>query len=336
MKNKAGKIRFASIEKIFSDETKRDSSCMFPNCSEKAIGSHVFSRAHILQPISNNNEIYQFNRRPLMYDDTLNYSLEPVRNAFTFKGFCQYQDTVLFKLIEPKDELVDWTKIESQYLLSYRTVCREIYANIAMQNVFNKLLTKEEIEKYNPNILVLQNQLTNLKLTKDTLDYCKSKLEMGIHNRNFTDIHFEYFELPFQFDLCVSAPIHVQDGKGICFNTDYQEINIVNIFPYYGKTIILFSYLDEFENRWMNEILPQFKSPYPHIVSNAFVDILYRAEFHAISPSLYKSLNKDLLGAFLRTWQLEANNYSCNIENKVSSLFYSPLSKLMSAEWKTL
>ena len=43
---------------------------------------------------------------------------------------------------------------------------------------------------------------------------------MGIHNRNFTDIHFEYFELPFQFDLCVSAPIHVQDGKGICFNTD--------------------------------------------------------------------------------------------------------------------
>ena len=153
---------------------------------------------------------------------------------------------------------------------------------------------------------------------------------------DFADVHFEYLELPFQFDLCISAPIHVEDGRGRCYNTDYQEINIINIFPYYGKTIILIGYLQEFDNKWANEILPKFKSPYPHIVSSAFVDILYRAEFHAMSPSLFDSLDKDLLDAFLRTWQMEVNNYSNEIENEVSSLFYKPLNKLMPSTWKYL
>lgn len=333
--------RLEYIENIFSDEIKSDSFCMCPNCSNRAIGSHVFSRAHILQPISNQKrEIYQFYRRPLIYkdNDIFNYKLEPIVKTFKFKGFCQHHDTILFKLIEPKSGQVDWTRKESQYLLSYRTICREIYANIVMQNVSNKLLTKENIEKYNSNILTLQSQLTNLKLTKNTLDYYKSLLERGIHNdnRDYTYIHFQYLELPFQFDICVSAPIHVQDYRGLCYNTDYQEINIVNIFPYYGKTIILFGYLNEFDNKWMNEILPKFKYPYPHIVSSAFANILYRAEFHAMSPSLYDLLDKDLLDAFLRTWQMETNNYSNEIENEISSLFYKPLNKLMPPTWKDL
>lgn len=338
MKDNAEKIKLVSIDNYFADEIKCDRFCMCPNCSEKAIGSHVFSRAHILQAICNEKkEIYQFYQRPLIFkdDDIFRYKLEPIVNAFKFKGYCQYHDTVLFKSIEPQKGYVDWTKIESQYLLSYRTICREIYANIVIQNVFNKILTKEGIKKCDSNILTLHDQLANLEFAKVTLDYYKSLLERGTHN-NFTDICFQYLELPFQFNLCISAPIHVRSNRGLCYNTNYQEINIINIFPYYGKTIILLGYLNEFENKWMNEILPKFKSPYPHIVSSAFVDILYRAEFHAMLPLLYDSLDKDLLDAFLRTWRIDVNNFSNEIENKVSSLFYLPLNKLMSSEWKCL
>lgn len=338
MKDNVEKIELVPIEKYFADERKYDRFCMCPNCSERAIGSHVFSRAHILQTICNEKkEIYQFYQRPLIFKDNgmFRYKLEPIVNAFKFKGYCQYHDTVLFKSIEPKNGYVDWTKKESQYLLSYRTICREIYANIIIQNVLDKLLMIDGVKKYNFNLLALHDQLTNLKLTKRTLDYYKLLLERGIHN-NFTDICFQYLELPFQFNLCNSAPIYVRSNRGLCYNTDYQEINIVNIFPYYGKTIILFGYLSEFENKWMDEILPKFKSPYPHIVSSAFVDILYRAEFHAMSPSLYDSLDNDLLDDFLRTWQMNVNNFSDEIENEVSNLFYLPLNKLMSSAWKCL
>ena len=55
-----------------------------------------------------------------------------------------------------------------------------------------------------------------------------------------------------------------------------------------------------------------------------------------MSPSLFDSLDKDLLDAFLRTWQMEVNNYSNEIENEVSSLFYKPLNKLMPSTWKYL
>lgn len=332
-------IRLESIEAFFSDVKKSDSFCMCPNCSEKAIGSHVFSRSHILQPISNELNIYQFYRRPLIFiDDIFCYKLEPIVNAFKFKGFCKLHDNDLFKSIEPKKGYVDWTKKESQYLLSYRTICREIYVNTVTQKVLDKLLCPQIIQNLSLNFFSIQEQLTRLKSTKDTLDYYKTLLEKSINDskRDFVDIHFKYIELPFQFDLCISAPIHVQDDRGLCYNTDYQEINIINVFPYYGKTIIIIGYLNEFDNKWMNNILPKFKSPYPHIVSSAFVDILYRAEFHAMSPSLYDSLDKDLLDAFFRTWQLEVNNFSNEIENQVSSLFYTHLNKLMPSTWKSL
>ena len=333
---------FNFIEDIFSKEKKKSRSCMFHDCSETAIGSHVFSRSHILKPISQGTEhnIYQFNQRPLIFltkdkEEIFCYKLEPIKNAFKFNGFCKKHDNDLFKLIEPHYGLVNWTKKESQYLLSYRTICREIYANNVVENVM-VTISKENNKKLQLiNLFSLEKLLITLQYTRDNLYYYKSLLEKGIIDKDFSNICFKYIELPFQFDLCVSAPIFIDYGKGPYFNSDYQELNIVNIFPYYGKTIILIGYLQEFNNQWMNNILSKFKSPYPHIVSSAFVDILYRAEFHAMSPVLYNSLDKDLLEGFIKTWKKEANNFSTDIE-EVSSLFYSPLNKLMPTSWKNL
>lgn len=335
------KKRLAFIEEIFSKEKGYASKCMYPNCSAKAIGSHVFSRAHILQPISNNNsKIYQFYQRPLIFinEDIFSYKLRSIEKAFTFKGFCQYHDTKLFKSIEPQNGFVDWTKRKAQCLISYRTLCREIYANLVMQKVYNKLSLNENVLNYNLDFFMLQKKLAELKVAKVTLDQYKMLLERIIHNndkKQYKDIYFEYIELPFQFDLFISGPLHVEYTKGLCYNSDYQEINIINVFPYQGKTMIIIGYMTEFDNEWMKQIISKLKSPYPHIVSSAFVDMLYRLEFHAISPSLYYSLDKKLLDAFLQSWKMEFCNFSNDID-EISSLFYAPLNKLMPSTWKNL
>lgn len=327
------------IDDIFSEEKKKSSLCMFHDCSNESISSHVFSRSHILKPISKDLNIYQFNQRPLIFlsnkHDVFCYKLEPIRNAFIFKGFCQKHDNDLFKSIEPHNGFVDWSQKKSQYLLSYRTICREIYANNVVINVIDTISKNNYAKLQSVNLFSLEKQLITLQYTRENLFYYKSLLEKDILKKDFSSISFKYIELPFQFDLCVSAPIYIDYGNGLCFNSDCQELNIINIFPYYGKTIILFGYLQKFNNQWMNGILPKFKSPYPHIVSSAFVDILYRAEFNAMSPSLYDSLDKDLLNEFFRTWKIEVNNFSDDMQ-EVSHLFYYTLNELMPKSWKDL
>ena len=327
------------FQRIFETEKKKSCQCMYEDCTEKAIGSHVFSRSHILAPISDlRNEIYVFEQRPLAYinEGVLRYKSRSINNVFKFNGFCSKHDNDLFRDIEPAEGCVEWSNIRFQYLLSYRTLCREIYANNVIQKTFGKYISKYKDEANMCYYLLLFNEkLAQMERTKDTLMYYKDFLERGIDSCDYSDLSFEYIELPFQLDLCVAAPVHVNDNQGACFNADYQEINIVNVFPYYGKTIIIIGYSKVFDNVWLNELLPKLKSPFPHIVSSAFTDILYRAEFHAMSFALYHSLDKDLLTYFLNSWLSEADNFSNDIE-EVSSLFYLPLKEIMPESWKTL
>lgn len=156
-----------------------------------------------------------------------------------------------------------------------------------------------------------------------------SNIKNGIFNGDCTDYKFEHIELPFQFDLCVCSPIHVDDGKGICFKYDYQESNIVMIFPYYGKTEIIIGYSQNFENVWMNHIISEFRSGNPLSLSRAFANVLYRIEFNAMSPTLYHSLDPALIELFLKTFIQNASVYSLDIYG-VEKLFLKPLNLLMS------
>ena len=319
----------ADLESILSQAKKANNICMCPNCTSKTIGSHVFSRSHILEPISCDSKIYQFEQRPLLYSEEgiFRYNLCGINKAFKFNGFCNKHDNELFVPIEPKCGYVDWQVPLNQYLLSYRTVCRELYVNMVMYDVLAHVIrfVETDIPYYKENIIL---QLAKVSASKATLKYYKQFLEKGIFESDYTELKFKYCELPFQIDLCVAAPIHVNDGRGPCFKYNYQEVNIVNIFPYYGKTIVFIGYSDKFDNKWLETIMPKFVSLSPQIVSSAFVDILYRIEFHAMSAKLYDSLKNDKLEAFLSTWSNEVDNCSEYID-EVSDFLYSPLYKIM-------
>lgn len=323
------------LQSLYKQAKKNRSICHCPNCNAKAIFSHVFSRKHILQPFCPQSKIYLFESRELISiadDDMLHYNYRGLKDAFGFNGFCSEHDNKLFAEIEPSNGYVDWQIIRNQYLLSYRNVCREIYANRTIHDVLNHQLlhSVSNAPNYYFNIWRSLSQIDN---SHENLIHYKEFLEKGIFENDYSNVSFNCIELPYQLDLCIAAPICVNDDRGPCFKYDYQEVNIVNVFPYYGKTIILIGYSTNFDNKWMNQILPMFTSPYPHIVSTTFTDLMYRAELNAIGPKTYSKIDKELIASYYLTYREQVNCFDMELET-VSNLLYMPLKDIMPYTWK--
>lgn len=328
---------FIDLQSLYRQAKKARSVCHCPNCNNKAIFSHVFSRKHILQPFCPQSKIYLFEPREFIsisQDDMLHYYYRGLKDAFGFHGFCGEHDNKLFEEIEPSTGYVDWQNIRCQYLLSYRNLCREVYANRTIHDVLRHqlLFSVSNYPNYHRNIWFTLSQIDN---SYSNLIYYKEFLEKGVFYDDYSNISFHYIELPYQLDLCIAAPICVHDGRGPCFKYNYQEVNIVNVFPYYGKTIVLLGYSGKFENKWMNKILPLFSSPYPHLVSSAFSDIMYRAELNAIGPSTFSKIDKELIDAYCLSYREQANCFDMELET-IPNLFFNPLKEIMPTAWKTL
>lgn len=324
------------LQSIYNQAKKDRRVCHCPNCNDKAIFSHVFSRKHILQPLCPQSKIYLFEPRELILiseDDMFHYYYRGLKEAFGFYGFCSEHDNKLFAEIEPSDGYVDWQVARNQYLLSYRNVCREICANRIIHDVLQHLFlcSTSDAPNYHLNIW---SRLSQIDYSCKNLLHYKEFLEKGVFENDYSNIFFNYIELPYQLDLCIAAPICVHDGRGPCFKYDYREVNIVNVFPYYGKTIVMFGYSNNFENRWLNKIIPSFSSPDPRIVSAAFADIMFRVELNAIGPNTFSKIEKDLIDAYCFTFREKGDCYDMNLEI-IQDLFYKPLKELMQRKWKT-
>lgn len=329
---------FNDLKTLCKQAKKARSKCLCPNCSANAIYSHVFSHKHILQPICPASKIYLFEARDLIFisqENMLHYKLRGLNKAFGFHGFCNKHDNEIFADIEPSIGYVDWHSIRNQYLLSYRSLCREIYINRTIHDILKHLLFYSTSNVPN-HASCIRHMLARFNAIFANLSEYKIFLEKGVFHQDYSDVSFHCIELPFQLDLCISAPFPVDDGRGPCFNHDFQELYFVNVFPYYGKTIIIIGYSEVFRNEWMKNIIPLFSSPYPHIVSKAFTELMYRVEFNAIGPNLFSKLDKELIECYYRTFREEADNYGMNIDTIISSLLYDPLNEIMPDTWKTL
>lgn len=308
-------------------------NCMCPLCKKKPIFSHVFQKKGILSQIANKGKVFMFTTKHLFAIHENNSFVEyrpiGINEAFGFMGFCLEHDNGLFSPIEPSKGVVDWYDKKSQYLLAYRSVCREISVNyevIFMINERMKFLAGDE------NSLFAQLFLkTNCNNTIAVLQKYKIMLENGIFKMDFSTYEFKAVELPFVLDLCVSAPIIIkEETAGLYFGPPKENIdnvvNIINIFPYKTKTIVLMGFLCGKPNKWMGTIYDKISSNRVNNISKALQDILFRAEFHCISEKLYNSLFSEI-PQFLKEWSVNADNFSASMEYK-SNIFCKYLTQI--------
>lgn len=315
------------------EESRRKSGvlykCMCPFCNEEAIKSHAFQKNGILRKIADKGKVMSFeyrhlysilkNESPIIYQERgLN------EENFWFYGFCSAHDKKIFQPIEEPEETLDWRNIKNQYLLAYRTICRELFINLKVKNIFNYCLK----HYYTDELFI---HLSNVNYSIQEIEKYKLLFENGIFNNDYSKYYFKIIELPFKLDLCLASPITISNElNGFCFSKNpncLEQINIVNIFPYKNRTMIILGFLNGSRNIWMNEMYENLRSDVINDVCMSLQDFLFRSEFHCMSKELYNEV-KDELPLFFEEWNERKCIYDSKLKYK-SNLFKKPIMKYL-------
>ena len=306
------------IEEIRRQIERSSKRCMCPNCTSTAINSHVFQRNGIISQIATEGRVYSFNLDSLFKllrgQNPIQYEITGIREAFCFNGFCSVHDNDLFLPIEQGE--VDWYNEHNQYLLEYKTICRELRAKEdAHQLLCNTLKTFEwGADSYDIPI-GMTYEILNAQRTIPTLIQYKKLFENGIYNRDYSRYFFYVRVLPFRLDMCLSSPITIkEENKQMFIASDEinDTVNIVQIFPYKDRTIIMLGFLEGKANTWCYETKGALWSDDIDDACHALQDILFRSDFNCISQELYDAI-KDKLPLFYDEWRNNASNFSRDI-----------------------
>lgn len=306
------------IEEIRRQIERSSKRCMCPNCTADAINSHVFQRRGVLSQIATDGHVYSFNLdslfKVLKGENPIKYETTGTRDAFRFKGFCATHDNDLFYPIENGE--VDWYDERNQYLLAYKTICRELRAKEdAYQLLSNTLKTFEwGADSYDIPI-GMTYEILNAQRTIPTLIQYKKLFEQGIYNGDYSKYYFKVIELPFKLEICLSSPITIAEENRYAFmpTKDIKDtVNIVQIFPYKDRTMVLLGFLDGKSNEWCFETRGALWSDDIDDTCHALQDILFRSDFNCISQQLYEAIS-DKLPLFYDEWRNNASNFSGDI-----------------------
>ena len=109
------------IAKIRANVKKKDCECLFSDCENKSINSHLIQRNGILSNISIDGHLYElkvidvnkFGKEKY----PINFKKLGVKQALSYKLFCNKHDTNLFKNIENTKS--NYESYESFVLFSY-------------------------------------------------------------------------------------------------------------------------------------------------------------------------------------------------------------------------
>lgn len=299
---------------------------LYPKCNKSSINSHMFQKNNILSSITTNGKLYTFNYTHLQDTNKLRYELKGLNTILSFNGFCNQHDDKIFAPIEKSydDELIDWNEQRSQFLLSYRALALETHRHNVLLEISIDMHQNSERFFY-VDFYSIINQLQFRQ--RSLLIPNKKKLEKGVFDSDYSSFKFETISLPFKLELCLSAVFAINHLSCINYNTDLQEPNIVNIFPYKTNTIIVLGYSDDFENLWYNKTSKMLKSNDALIISIALQDILFRTEFHCISSSLHNEIENNI-PKFIEEYLEKLSNYELNL-NIQSNILYEPIKRLM-------
>lgn len=296
----------SALEKII--RSKQNTQCLFHNCTNPSIYSHVFQKEGVLREIAENGKVMAFTYKDLFFikrgELPVCYAEKGISRTFGFYGFCSYHDDMLFRSIEKSNNNVDWYDKQNQFLLGYKTLCRELYIQHKVKDYYSSIINKLPISQdYFLNAFINQ---CNRNYSIDVLEKYKKIFEESIYENIFEKYYFLTTQLPFRLDLCLASTITIsEECKGPYFGPDKDiisdTVNIVNIFPYKNTTVIIIGFLKSSNNIWANKIYEKLGSDNYEDYCIALQDILFRSEFHCMSKSLYTKVQSHI-PEFLKEW----------------------------------
>jgi len=250
MNKKEIQIKISQVQSSLSRECQFK-ECVFPDhsyCSAKVIKSHSIQKNKILNHIAENGMVISVNsKKNILF--TNEFGKIGINSASTFFGFCNYHDAKIFSEIENKKYVGG---IVQNFLHSYRACASEYVRSKVSVCIYEKAIERYSI---NPYEKMAPKKLNGVKRSEkdyySILEQFSKELIKPKNERNFDIVSCKIFQLPYESLLAAneSFPIEYDFQENLINDlTDTSKVPapiFLTIFPFNGKTFILFSCLSK-------------------------------------------------------------------------------------------
>jgi len=253
-----GKMKGAFFKSMREENVK----CLEPSelCQENLIRSHSVQDSRILEQLAVNQHVYILKpdlsevsaaKLDEFAEPQIEFKLESIHEATTFKGLCNAHDTQIFQPIDTED--LDMENSYHIFLLAYRAVLKELSTLIGTSKMMQKsFLEKVKLGAVKEDIPSIEGMLPVMQIQRAYSFYeYKKKYDDMYLNKIFDNLYYEYIVLGEKSKIAVSSiftPMEMAKRK------DFIEYIGINIFPYNDKTYVVFSCLNEDKEYMKNYI----------------------------------------------------------------------------------
>lgn len=279
-----------ALNKMFRRAEKKQRTCCYPDCNEKAINSHVLQKNGILNEISQNNhfiisELDFF--KPMLF----HFKRVGANNSFTFKGFCKKHDKEIFAPIE--DFELDFDDYKSLLLFSYRTIMNEKVKKEVLIDWF-KLQMESEILKDTLDASAINKIIEEQEKGIEDALYYSQPMEKDLFD-DTESFKFKYRAIKsipvciascFTYETCHERIKYIKKhNKDKAILTDI----FISFFPIEDENILIMGYLKEQENQCGVFVESFFNCDEDQVLEKISDLMLCRCEMWACSEKFYYS-----------------------------------------------
>src|SRR5574344_409507 len=291
------------------DEVKANQSCLAHtfdgrNCSGGTILSHSIARSEQLKLIAENSTGCGYNNDICKSFHAMDINnkgkkalLKPwtIKKASTFKGVCNYHDTLLFNRIDKPIATFDK---EVLLQLHYRAVSYEYFQKKISIELYEKILSDDDAY-CNPSYKVIRQTKERDELVLKDLEREKDICEKNFSTKNSNN---EIKATVFSFDTMVPimctggwVPTHTVDGKQLFVEDMTSSAPLLGLtlgIDANSKSFFALTYTDD-KNSDIQKFIESLKS----FINKRFLDTvvlfcLQKSQNACCRPSWYNNLAK--------------------------------------------
>lgn len=302
------------LQGIYKNVINKKWGCLHPNCENPAINSHLLQKNGVLNQISEKSHLYELVQNDYFKiykgEKTLIFKRNSINNILSHPLFCNYHDTLLFRVIEKSD--IDFNQIHSQTLFSYRALCGELWKKYRNLEFYNRLANSNGLKLLLSNHEKLTNKTLIESHTLGISDLLKYKNILEDINQIPNKFTFVTYRVP-KLDICGSGVFSPISNNEFPYQENPFPTVFINIVPFNDHLYIILGRSLEFTNHWIDKYFKEWESNYLEKYELLISDLLAtRIESWAISPSLFEKWKPFKLGKMEEYWNNNKFNMYVN------------------------
>lgn len=228
----------------YRQKNLKTSICFYPKekCETNGINAHSIQNSKVFDLLESKNHLVGINTRVgENHKPILDYDENISRNyASTFKGLCQRHDSELFSIIDNYE--IDINRLDQLFLITYRSILKELHAVINNMNMFQGLYQKMlelNLTENNSNSKAGRTATEAIMIAYETNVY-KEDCDAALINEEWSFFDYEAIIINNVNPTVACSQLFSIDS--IKFEDNVLRI-VLNVFPINkNQTLVLFSF----------------------------------------------------------------------------------------------